>query len=50
LRALAPFHRHGRVQPRDLIELVTGSGLQVLESGGLGIWELQFVLAGASLP
>ena len=39
------FHRHGRVAPRDLIALVTGAGLNVIESGPVGRWDLQFVLA-----
>jgi hypothetical protein len=41
----AHFHRHGRVDPRDLITLVTGAGLTVIESGPVGRWDLQFVLA-----
>ena len=43
---LAHFHRHGRVDPRDLIALVTGAGLNVIDSGPVGRWDLQFVLAG----
>jgi ubiquinone/menaquinone biosynthesis C-methylase UbiE len=42
---LAHFHRHGRVDPRDLIALVTEAGLNVMESGPVGRWDLQFVLA-----
>jgi ubiquinone/menaquinone biosynthesis C-methylase UbiE len=42
---LAHFHRHGRVDPRDLIALVTEAGLTVVESGPVGRWDLQFVLA-----
>ena len=42
---LAHFHRHGRVDPRDLIALVTGAGLNVIDSGPVGRWDLQFVLA-----
>lgn len=41
---LAHFHRHGRVDPRDLIALVTEAGLKVVESGPVGRWDLQFVL------
>jgi ubiquinone/menaquinone biosynthesis C-methylase UbiE len=41
----AHFHRHGRVDARDLIALVTGAGLTVMESGAVGRWDLQFVLA-----
>jgi ubiquinone/menaquinone biosynthesis C-methylase UbiE len=42
---LAHFHRHGRVNPRDLIALVTEAGLSVVDSGPSGPWDLQFVLA-----
>ena len=42
---LGHFHRHGRVDPRDLIALVTEAGLNVVESGPVGAWDLQFVLA-----
>jgi ubiquinone/menaquinone biosynthesis C-methylase UbiE len=41
---LAHLHRHGRVDPRDLIVLVTEAGLKVVESGPVGRWDLQFVL------
>jgi ubiquinone/menaquinone biosynthesis C-methylase UbiE len=41
----AHFHRHGRVDPRDLIALVTEAGLTVADSGPVGRWDLQFVLA-----
>lgn len=41
----AHFHRHGRVDPRDLITLVSGAGLTVMDSGPVGRWDLQFVLA-----
>jgi ubiquinone/menaquinone biosynthesis C-methylase UbiE len=44
---LAHFHRHGHVEPRALVDLVSGAGLRVVESGALGIWDLQFVLAEA---
>ena len=42
---LAHFHRHGHVRPGDLVDLVSDSGLRVVESGPLGIWALHFVLA-----
>jgi ubiquinone/menaquinone biosynthesis C-methylase UbiE len=42
---LAHFHRHGRVDPRDLIALVSEAGLSVVESGPVGQWDLQFVLS-----
>jgi len=41
---LAHFHAHGRVDPRDLIALVTQAGLSVAESGWAGAWDLQFVV------
>lgn len=44
---LAHFHRHGHVEPRALVDLVSGTGMHVVESGALGIWDLQFVLAEA---
>lgn len=39
------LHRHGGIAPADLVELITGGGLRVAESGPLGFWNLQFVLA-----
>jgi ubiquinone/menaquinone biosynthesis C-methylase UbiE len=47
---LAHFHRHGHVEPRALLELVSEAGLHVVETGALGIWDLQFVLADAPRP
>lgn len=41
----AHFHRHGRVDPRDLIALASEAGLTVVDSGPVGRWDLQFVLA-----
>jgi len=41
----AHFHRHGRVDPRQLIALVNDGGLSIVESGPVGRWGLQFVLA-----
>jgi len=42
---LAHFHRRGRVEPRALIELVSGAGMSVVENGPVGAWDLQYVLA-----
>ena len=42
---LGHMHPHGRVDPRALVELVSGAGLSVVDSGGVGMWDLQFVLA-----
>lgn len=50
---LAHFHRHNRVGPRALAELVSGAGLQVVESGAIGIWDLHYVVAyvpGRTVP
>jgi ubiquinone/menaquinone biosynthesis C-methylase UbiE len=44
---LGHLHRHGRVDPRDLSGLVSGSGLSVTESGAAGMRDLIFVLAVA---
>jgi ubiquinone/menaquinone biosynthesis C-methylase UbiE len=44
---LAHFHRHGSIDRRQLVHLVTDAGLRVVESGELGMWALQFVLAEA---
>ena len=41
---LSHFHKHGRVDARDLIALVNGAGLNVVESGPVGMWDLQFVV------
>lgn len=41
---LAHLHKHGRVDPRDLIALVTQAGLSVADSGSAGAWDLQFVV------
>jgi 2-polyprenyl-3-methyl-5-hydroxy-6-metoxy-1,4-benzoquinol methylase len=45
---LSHFHRpHGHVSARDIIALLGESGLAVIESGPVGIRDLQFVLATA---
>jgi ubiquinone/menaquinone biosynthesis C-methylase UbiE len=41
------FHHHGYVNLRDIGVLLTDAGLNTVESGGLGIGDLQFVLAVA---
>jgi ubiquinone/menaquinone biosynthesis C-methylase UbiE len=43
------FHRHGNVDPRELANAVSETGLQIIKSGPLGTWDLQFVVAEASL-
>ncbi len=43
---LAHFrHRHGHVELDDMIAVLSGAGLNILESGAVGIKDLQFVLA-----
>jgi ubiquinone/menaquinone biosynthesis C-methylase UbiE len=45
---LAHFHRpHGHVSAREIAALLSGAGLNVVESGPVGIRDLQFVLATA---
>lgn len=40
------FHRrHGHVSRRDLIALLSSAGFQIIESGPVGVRDLQFVLA-----
>lgn len=42
---LAHFHRHGHVDPREIIRLLDERGLRPVESGPVGISSLQFVLS-----
>jgi ubiquinone/menaquinone biosynthesis C-methylase UbiE len=42
---LAHFHRHGHVNLRDIIAVLSEAGLNMVESGAVGIGDLQFVLA-----
>jgi len=44
---IAHLHRHGQIKPRELADLVRDAGLKIVDSGSLGIWELQFVLGDA---
>lgn len=39
------FHRHGHVDPRALAGLAVDAGLRVVDSGPVGKWHLQYVLA-----
>ncbi len=41
------FHHHGYVNLHDLVALLTEAGLNIVESGAVGIGDLQFVLASA---
>ncbi len=45
---LLHFHRRGHVQPRALVDLVGGAGLEVVESGPVGMWALHYVLAAVN--
>jgi ubiquinone/menaquinone biosynthesis C-methylase UbiE len=42
---LMHFHRHGHVNLRDIIAVLCEAGLNIVESGAVGIRDLQFVLA-----
>lgn len=44
---LAHFHRHGHVNLRDIIAVLSEAGLNSVESGAVGIKDLQFVVATA---
>ncbi len=46
---LSHLHRHGHVDPRDIISLLSETGLTILDSGAVGIRDLQFVLAAAPM-
>jgi len=47
---IAHFHRrHGSVKLDDLINLLSQAGLNIVESGAMGMKDLQFVLATAPL-
>lgn len=41
----ARFHRHGYVKANDVADLLNAVGLNVIESGAVGIRDLHFVLA-----
>lgn len=36
------FHRHGRVDVRDIIELLSDAGFEIVESGAVGVRDLNF--------
>jgi ubiquinone/menaquinone biosynthesis C-methylase UbiE len=42
---LGHFHRHGHVDPRDLVSLLEDAGLRIGESGPVGVSSLQYVVA-----
>jgi ubiquinone/menaquinone biosynthesis C-methylase UbiE len=39
------FHRHGHTKPDDVMALLTGAGLERIDSGPVGMNDLHFVLA-----
>lgn len=41
------FHRHGGVDVHEIIALLTSTGLEIIESGAVGVRGLSFVLATA---
>ncbi|HEX6537339.1 MAG TPA: methyltransferase domain-containing protein [Gemmatimonadaceae bacterium] len=47
---LARFHRHGHLALSDIIELLGEAGLSVVESGSVGVGDLQFAVATAPSP
>jgi ubiquinone/menaquinone biosynthesis C-methylase UbiE len=44
-RLLAHFHRHGHLKLRDIIATLSEAGLKIVESGAVGLRDLNFVLA-----
>ena len=42
---LAHFHRYGHVKLPDMITMLSEAGLKAVESGAVGIRDLQYVLA-----
>ena len=42
---LARLHRHGRVELRDVVALLSEAGLVCIDSGAVGIGDMHFVLA-----
>jgi SAM-dependent methyltransferase len=41
------FHRHGRVDGRDLVRLLSEAGLEIVEHGAVGVRDLHYVRAAA---
>jgi len=44
---VAHFHRHGHISLSEIIAIFSEAGLSIVESGAVGISDLQFVLAAA---
>lgn len=47
---ISRFHRHGHLTLRDIVELLSDAGLSVVESGSVGVSDLQFVVATVPSP
>ena len=45
---VAHFHRHGHISLAEIIAIFNEAGLSIVESGAVGISDLQFVLATAA--
>lgn len=41
------FHRHGRVDVHEIVKLLSEVGLEIIDSGPIGVRDLNFVLATA---
>jgi ubiquinone/menaquinone biosynthesis C-methylase UbiE len=41
------LHRHGRVAVEDIVSLLEKAGFEIVESGAVGVWNMNFVLATA---
>ncbi len=41
------FHRHGRVDVHDIVKLLSEAGLEIIESGSVGVRDMNFVLGTA---
>jgi demethylmenaquinone methyltransferase/2-methoxy-6-polyprenyl-1,4-benzoquinol methylase/phosphoethanolamine N-methyltransferase len=44
---IAHFHRHGHINLAEIVAIFSETGLSIVESGAVGISDLQFVLAAA---
>jgi ubiquinone/menaquinone biosynthesis C-methylase UbiE len=47
---LSHFHRHGHVALRDIIDVLSDAGFNVVDSGAVGIKDLVFALATSRKP
>ena len=46
-RFIEHFHRHGHVAMQEIVQLLGEAGLEIIESGPVGVRDLSFVLARA---